>query len=133
MRTFVSGFLGGLVFLAAPAIALSAPVTVTMHAQNGSGQTGTATLTQHGANVVVTISIAHGSTTPQPAHIHAGTCATLNPSPSYLLNNVVGGQSTTTLKNFKLTTVETGAFAINVHKSTSAIATYTSCGNIPKA
>jgi hypothetical protein len=104
-----------------------------MHAQNGSGQNGTATLTQQGANVVVTISLAKGSAVPQPAHIHEGPCAKLNPAPKYPLSNVVNGKSTTTIKNMKLSALQSGGYAINVHKSAAAIATYTSCGDIPKA
>jgi hypothetical protein len=107
-------------------------VTVQMKAQNGSAENGTATLMQSGANIVVKISLTGGAAGPQPAHIHTGTCAKLNPAPKYPLSSVVDGKSTTTLKGMKLTSLETGAFAINVHKSTSDIKTYVSCGNIPK-
>lgn len=105
--------------------------SVTMKAQNGSGEDGTATLTQSGADLTVTISIPSGPTTPQPAHIHTGSCANLG-GVKYPLTNVVSGKSTTTLKGVMLASVETGGFAINVHKSTSDLATYVSCGDIPK-
>src|ERR1700722_478545 len=107
--------------------------TVTMNAQNGSGETGTAKLEQTGSDVTVTLSLTGGGSDPQPAHIHPGTCAKLNPAPKYPLTNVVGGKSVTVLKGMKLSDLETGAFAINVHKSTSDIGTYVSCGDIPKA
>jgi CHRD domain len=108
------------------------PVTVTMNAQNGSGETGTATLTQSGADIVVKIDIKNGTSAAQPAHIHEGTCAKLNPAPKYPLTNVVDGKSTSTLKDMKLSSLETGGFAINVHKSTSDLGTYVSCGDIAK-
>ena len=105
--------------------------TITMKAQNGSGEDGTATLTQAGADLTVTISIPSGPTTPQPAHIHMGSCANLG-GVKYPLTNVVSGKSTTTLKGVTLASVQTGGFAINVHKSASDLGTYVSCGDIPK-
>lgn len=105
--------------------------TVTLKAQNGSGEDGTATLTQSGGDLTVTIAIPSGPTTPQPVHIHMGSCATLG-GVKYPLTNVVSGKSTTTLKGVTLASVETGGFAINVHKSTSDLGTYVSCGDIPK-
>ncbi|MBV9102080.1 MAG: CHRD domain-containing protein [Candidatus Eremiobacteraeota bacterium] len=107
-------------------------IQVKMKAQNGSNESGTATLMQEGTNVIVKISISNGSAKPQPAHIHTGTCANLNPAPKYPLSSVVNGVSTTTLKDLKMTSLENGDFAINVHKSLSDLKTYVSCGDIPK-
>jgi hypothetical protein len=107
-------------------------VTVQMKALNGSGETGTAKLAQSGANVVVKLTLKGAPADAQPAHIHPGTCAKLNPAPKYPLTNVVKGMSTTTLKDMKLSSLQTGAFAINVHKSTSDLKTYVSCGDITK-
>jgi Cu/Zn superoxide dismutase len=109
----------------------SSSVTVTMKAENGSGEDGTATLTQKGDDVMVTIDVKNGTTTPQPAHIHDGTCAKLG-GVHYPLTNVVSGKSASTVKNTKLSDLETGAFAINVHKSADDLGTYVSCGDIPK-
>jgi hypothetical protein len=121
--------------LTAPQAGLAAAtsVTVPMHAQSGSDQDGTAKLVQQGPNVVVTLSVAQGTTTPQPAHIHMGTCAKLDPAPKYPLTSLVNGKSTSTVKGVTLASLETGGFAINVHKSAAALKTYTSCGDIPKA
>lgn len=105
-------------------------VTVTMGAQNGSNETGTATLTQRGNDVQVSVDLQNAPAAPQPAHIHPGTCAKLNPAPKYPLSNVVNGKSMTTLKNVKLSDLTSGGFAINVHKSASDLATYVSCGDI---
>jgi Cu/Zn superoxide dismutase len=106
-------------------------VTVTMNAQNGSGEDGTATITASGANAVtVVVKLSNGTTVAQPAHIHVGSCANLDPTPKYPLTNVVNGDSTTTV-NVALADLTTGGFAINVHKSAAEVSTYVSCGDIP--
>jgi hypothetical protein len=106
-------------------------VTVKMVAQNGSGETGTAVLTQtdDGVKVAVTLDGAPKDT-PQPTHIHEGTCAKLNPAPKYPLSNTVNGSSTSTVKGVKLSDLLAGTYAINVHKSGTEIGTYVSCGDI---
>jgi Cu/Zn superoxide dismutase len=126
--------LGGTAFAAAGKGMMSetTSVKVTMNAQHNSKESGTATLTQKGKDVVVTISLSNAKGT-QPAHIHPGTCAKLNPSPKYMLSNVVNGKSTTTVKNLDLDELwEHGPFAVNVHKSTKDLKTYVSCGDIKK-
>jgi hypothetical protein len=106
-------------------------VTVTMNAQNGSGEDGTATITAAGANAVtVVVKLSNGTSVAQPAHIHVGSCANLDPTPKYPLTNVVNGDSTTTV-NVALADITTGGFAINVHKSAAEVSTYVSCGDIP--
>jgi hypothetical protein len=109
-----------------------ATATVKLSAENNSGETGTVTLAQAGPDVTVNAQITGAGTTPQPIHIHKGTCAKLDPTPLYPLTTVQNGSSVTTLKNVKLSQLETGAFAINVHKSTTDIGTYVACGDIPK-
>jgi len=110
------------------------PMQFKLHAQNGSGETGTATLLQSGDNVIVKVRLAG---TPngvaQPAHIHMGTCDKLNPKPTYPLHNVVDGTSETTVMNVKLADLTSGPFAINVHKSTSDLGTYVACGDLKVA
>lgn len=108
-------------------------VTVDLKSQNGSGETGTATLEQKGDDVVVVVHMKNAVAPTQPIHIHPGTCANLNPKPKYPLKNVSDGTSTTTLTGMKLSDLQTGDFAINVHKSPDAISTYVACGDIPKA
>jgi Cu/Zn superoxide dismutase len=111
----------------------AAVVTVVLAPQNSSGESGTAALTQVGNDIVVTTKMTGAGTVAQPIHIHDGTCATLNPAPKYPLTTVQNGTSTTTLKDMKLSSLETGNYAINVHKSTDDVKTYVACGNIPKA
>ncbi|HKU68884.1 MAG TPA: CHRD domain-containing protein [Candidatus Baltobacteraceae bacterium] len=105
-------------------------VHVTMSAQNNSKETGTATLTQKGKNLEVVVRLKNAPMAAQPAHIHAGTCANLNPAPKYPLSNVVDGKSTTMIKGVSLESLAGGKFAVNVHKSANDLKTYVSCGDI---
>ena len=130
------GFLllaAALALLAMPftaARAADAPVTVTLGAQNNSGETGTATIEAVGPNdIKVTIRLAPAMGAPEPAHIHKGTCANLDPTPAYPLNDVVNGTSETTLM-ISLDDLAVGQYAINVHKSAQEIGTYVACGDI---
>src|SRR5579863_10051524 len=128
-----ASILAAFAYVAAPvsaATGTAAPVTITMSAQNGSGEDGTATLTQTAAGLQVVVSLKNAPATAQPAHVHPGTCANLNPAPQYPLTSVVSGSSTTVLKGVTLEQLLSGTFAINVHKSTSDLGTYVSCGDI---
>ncbi len=110
--------------------AQSNTITVTMHAQNGSGEDGTATITDMGGGQVqVVLNLTNAPADPQPAHIHKGTCANLDPVPAFPLTNAVGGQSTTTVGT-SLSSLTSGQYAINVHKSAAEVKTYFSCGDI---
>lgn len=106
-------------------------VNVRMHAQNKSGETGSAKLTPEGADKTrVEISLKGGPKgTPQPAHIHEGSCAKLDPKPKYGLENVVDGKSTTEVP---VGINQVRGMAINVHKSADDLKTYVSCGDIGK-
>jgi hypothetical protein len=106
--------------------------TFKIDAQNGSGEHGTATLTQTGDDLIVKLTLMGGSGM-QPAHIHKGTCANLDPKPAYPLDTVSDGASTTTLKGIKLSDLTGGTFAINVHKSTTDIKDYVACGDLSAA
>ncbi|HLY01808.1 MAG TPA: hypothetical protein VKR56_04845 [Candidatus Cybelea sp.] len=115
---------------AAPAGATST-LTVKLNAQNGSGENGTATLTQANGAVKVVIAIPKGPAGPQPAHIHDGTCAGIQ-GIAYGLKSVANGASTTTIKGITINQLLAGKYAINVHQSTSNLGKYVSCGNIVK-
>lgn len=125
--------------LAATAIALTtitvasaaAPTTLTikMKALNGSGEDGTAVLTQKSDGVLVAVNLPHGKGT-QPTHIHAGTCGNINKAPEYALVNTVDGKGSSTVKGIQLSDLTSGKYAINVHKSADDLGTYVSCGDI---
>ncbi len=109
-------------------------VSVRMAPENKSGERGTAKLTAIDADKTrVEISLKGGPQgTPQPAHIHEGTCAKLDPKPKWGLENVVDGKSTTEVP-VGLAELQKGTYAVNVHKSGDEIQTYVSCGNIRRA
>lgn len=112
------------------ALAQDKPVTVTLASQNASGEKGTATLTPHADKTQVVIKLAGApSAVQQPAHIHDGSCATLDPKPRVPLQNVVGGTSTTTV-DMKLADIMSKGGAINVHKSAEEVKTYVACGDL---
>jgi Cu/Zn superoxide dismutase len=103
-------------------------VTVTLDAQNGSGETGSATFTPLGNKTQVVVRLNGAPADPQPAHIHEGNCANLNPAPKIPLRNVVNGKSTTVL-DIPIKQVMAGG-AINVHKSEQDVNTYVACGDL---
>jgi hypothetical protein len=122
--------LGFLTAIQLSAAAATSTLTVTLNEQNGSGESGTATLTQMGSDLKVVISIKGApATTPQPAHIHDGTCADLK-GVVYPLSNVVNGSSTTVVKGVTIDKLLGAPYAINVHESAANLGKYVACGNI---
>ena len=115
-----------------PSAQVETGATVVMYEQNGSHESGTATLTamtEGKTQVVLAISgMPKGAS--QPAHIHVGTCADLG-AVSLPLSNVVDGSSMTVL-NVSLASILHAAtsMAINVHKSETEITSYVACGDI---
>jgi ABC-type glycerol-3-phosphate transport system substrate-binding protein len=105
-------------------------IEVTLNEQNASGQSGTATLTATDDGTLhVSIALSGGGADPQPAHIHEGTCADLNPEPAFPLENVADGQSETDVE-VSLEDLAVTSYAINVHKSESEADVYVACGDI---
>jgi hypothetical protein len=111
----------------------SGTVTVNLGEQNGSGESGTARLTAEGSKTKVVLDLRNPSammaSETQPAHIHKGSCAKLDPTPLYALADVKDGKSISTV-DVKLDDLRNGAFAINVHKSAQEIQSYVACGDI---
>ena len=108
-------------------------VTVKLSQQNKSGESGTAKLTPMGDKTKVEISLKGAPKgVSQPAHVHEGTCAKLDPKPKYGLSNVVDGKSTTEVPA-DIKTLRGGNLAINVHKSAEEAKVYVACGDIKKA
>jgi MYXO-CTERM domain-containing protein len=112
-------------------VAAQAPVTITLGPQNNSGITGTAVLTPQGTRTRVLLTIKGGPAGGNhPAHIHAGTCANLNPRPAFPLANVQNGSSET-LVNASIQQILAAQHAINVHKSPQEASVYVACGDLP--
>jgi hypothetical protein len=108
-------------------------LTVDLAAEEGSDQSGTATLTamDERTEVVVKVSPGPAEDDPQPLHIHFGTCGANLGNVRHVLSNVVAGESVT-LVDEKLSSLRDGNSAINLHKSSDAIPIYKSCGGIPR-
>lgn len=117
--------------LAANEKAAGEPVTIQLGAQNQSRESGTAKLTPlDGGQTKVEISLKNApKDVAQPAHIHEGSCANLDPKPKQGLDNVVNGKSTTTVP-VSLQELVDGKTAINVHKSAEEAKVYVACGDI---
>ena len=112
------------------AVTPSEEFTVTLAEQNESGETGVATLVEENGSVKVTLSLTgvpEGIS--QPVHIHAGACPDVG-AVVYPLNNVVDGDSETTL-DVTMEQLRAGMpLAINVHKSVKESGVYVSCGDL---
>jgi hypothetical protein len=99
-------------------------------AQNGSAESGAVILTPVGDKTKVELLLANAPAgVPQPAHVHVGPCAKLDPKPTYPLSPVLNGLSVTTL-DVPIATLTNGTFAINVHKSAADIKIYVACGDL---
>lgn len=108
-------------------------ISVSMTALNNSKQSGTATLTDVGGKTKITAMVSSGPVgTPQPSHIHMGTC----PKPGAILHpltGVVNGKAETILDLPLATLMEKSPLAILVHKSKDEVKTFTSCGDVSKS
>ena len=70
------------------------PITVPLTAQNNSGETGTAVLTDAGPKTKVVVEIKGAPAgVGQPLHVHKGTCTNLDPKPAWGLTTLTGGKS----------------------------------------
>lgn len=105
-------------------------MSVTLAAQNDSTQAGTATLTEKDGKTTVSVTLSNPvDDSPQPAHIHSGSC----PTPGevvYPLTNLVGGKSETVLDIPLATLKKALPLVINVHKSEAESSVYVSCGDL---
>ncbi|RJQ34415.1 hypothetical protein C4556_02655 [Candidatus Parcubacteria bacterium] len=113
-----------------PAPEASEPVIVTLSAQNDSGMSGTATLTDmDGSTLVVLVLAGAPAGIAQPAHIHTGSCAEIG-GVVYPLTFPVNGVSETTLGVSLETILAQLPLALNVHKSAEEVSVYVACGDL---
>lgn len=103
---------------------------VELGATGSAGLSGKAVLVEENEKTKVMIKLSDdASTGARPAHIHAGEC----PTPGKVLHplaGVVNGRSTTLLDVRFDDILAAGSTAINVHKSSSELGAYLSCGNL---
>lgn len=126
--TIAAAAIGALAFTAASAD--PAAVKFNLYAQNRPGETGTVTLEQIPGGVTIVVMMAGGQNGTQPIHIHTGTCAKLNPVPTYALTDIVHGSSTTTIPGITLSDLLKGKYVIDVHESSANIDKYVACAPI---
>jgi len=104
-----------------------------LSAQNNSGESGTATITPISdtqSRVSFTVTGAPAGVA-QPVHIHTGSCPTPG-GVKYPLTNVANGASETVLDVTVAALKAQAPLALNVHKSTTEVGVFVSCGNLPK-
>jgi hypothetical protein len=115
------------------AAAQSQTLTLTMNAQNNSGISGTATFMDLGnGKTRVMMQVSGAGAGPQPAHIHPGSCAQLDPTPSFTLTSVTNGTSTTDVDS-TLAELLDGNYAIHMHKSPDELTVYVACADIVRS
>ena len=126
----------GLVFvlLATTSIAYAQQQSPTLQLvqQNNSGISGTATFTQMGGGLRVDLNVTGAGAGPEPAHIHPGTCAQLDPTPQFTLTSVTNGSSTTDVQT-TLAALTSSPHAIHLHKSVDEFSVYVACADINPA
>jgi hypothetical protein len=109
-----------------------AHLTIPLYSQNDSQETGTATLVQSGPDVLVSVRVQNPVADNQPAHIHMGTCANLNPRPQYPFPNITNRRTQARIKNVTLASLLETPHAINIHRSTTQASIYVACGDIKR-
>ncbi len=115
------------------AVSAATPTQFKLMAQNGSGETATATLLQSGPDLIVIVRTENGGDADQPVHIHKGTCDHLDPKPVYPLKTIINGRSETKVMGVSLSDLLAGTYAINIHKSTTDLKDYVACGDLKVA
>jgi hypothetical protein len=130
-RLWISMIAAGLLAIAAiaPAAADEHSMTIDLDEVDGSGVSGTATLTETDGETTVEIEL---DGTPEdgvhPVHIHAGTCDDLG-DVVFPLEDVVEGTSESTVEA-SIDDIMAAEHAINVHLSEDEMDVYVACGNI---
>src|SRR5438105_5348688 len=135
-RHWTVGIASGLalVFLGTATIAFAQgqPNTLQLAAQNNSGISGTAAFTQTSGGVHVDIRVTGAGAGPEPAHIHEGSCAQLNPTPQFSLQSVTNGSSSTDIQT-TLQALTSTPHAVHMHKSADELSVYVACADINPA
>lgn len=105
-------------------------LTVSLAADNNSGETGAAVLTEVGGKTTVVVTITgEPAGASQPMHIHEGSCGPTLGKVVFTLTPLQNGVSTTTVDT-TISNLKSAKYAINGHKSASEMSVYVFCGNI---
>ena len=116
--------------LSFPASAQGQGITLSLASQNNSGISGTAVITEFPSGKLRIEIRANGAGPgPQPAHIHQGTCANLDPAPKFTLTPLTNGASTTEVDG-SLRDITASPHAIHLHKAPDELPVYVACADI---
>jgi hypothetical protein len=130
-RFWITMIAAGLLAIAAiaPVAAQDGSLTIDLDEIDGSGVSGTATLTEGNGQTTVEIEL---DGTPEdgvhPVHIHSGTCDDLG-DVVFPLEDVVDGTSESTV-DASIDDILAADHAINVHLSADEMNVYVACGEI---
>jgi hypothetical protein len=114
------------------AVAGDTALSLELTEQNGSGQSGTATLTPVAdERTKIVMELSNPPAVPQPAHVHPGPCDDLG-DPVAALANVVRGRSETTVP-LSFSELRRGDLVVHAHKSESEYSISVACAPIPEA
>lgn len=107
-------------------------VTIALHPQYGSQESGAATITKRGANLVVDIRmrrVPHNAPM-QLAHLHRGPCNRLILSKAIDLNPLIAGRSHTILRRVETerALASNGSLYVSVHKMLANRSQHVACG-----
>ncbi len=101
-----------------------------LHAQNGSHEYGTVSLKPSGTTTNVEVHLVNAPPgVMQPAHVHLGTCAKLDPAPKYPLTAVLDGTSDGAVP-VPLADLLATPMAVNIHRSGDDAKTYVACADL---
>jgi hypothetical protein len=105
------------------------PVVIDLAEQNGSGISGTATLTPDGDNTTVKIEV-NGPVGANPANILSGDCTTNDPTPVFSLTDVDANGVSETSVATTIADLTAAPHVIVLHASATNLGTIVSCGEI---
>jgi len=125
----VCGLVIALVGVTTAVAAQAQTQTLQMTAQNNSGISGTATLTENGGRTRVELKVTGAGPGPEPAHIHPGSCSQLDPTPTFTLQPVTNGASTTDVDT-TIAMLTQSPHAVHMHKSVDELSVYVACADI---
>lgn len=107
-------------------------LSVQLDEQNGSGQSGSATLTAlDGDRTRIVLKLTNPPDVPQPAHVHSGSCDDLG-DPVVSLTSVEGGRSETEVK-MALESLAQAQLVIHAHKSEAEYEVSVACAPIQRS
>ena len=96
---------------------------------NDSGVTGTVTFIDADYRTLVDITIENGGED-HPAHIHTGSCGSLDPEPAFELEDVLADGRSRTYIPITLDDLVNGEYAIDLHLAPDDLGTMIACADI---